>query len=244
MGRPATNSHPDRMARAVNRGPGELAPTDLSSSPVTDPYQVEYMPVRLADELRALGIFPSTGPTDLTEPSKAVQVTTRVDPSYLYAIDRLIERRVLDFKSRQEFFRTAIANYVSELADLIQQGAVKLSIRRLYEVRRIVAETERINHTEEITAGARRAARRLIEGGDTLGAIQALRTVKRFIEDLPYPGLKERMSAAMYGAEKGNQPPEPDVWVEDPVARLWSEVEEGNLDKDDTEIVQGQVKIS
>lgn len=240
LGRPRTVSDPVAIRANV------LKQVDLSEEPKNSPYDVKYMPVRLADELRAIGVFPAqTGSNRdgrfLEEADKAISVGTRLPPAVLYAIDRLIERRVYNFRSRQELLRAAVTQYVCELADLLQQDMVRLSIWRLNQARRLVAEIEMLGGVEEMIALTRKSARRLIEYGNRLGAIQALRTAKRFAEDLPLDGLRNRVSAGLYGAATGIEKPE--GWELDEVALLWERVEDGELDKDDSEIVAEQVKL-
>lgn len=238
VGRPRSVSDPQSIRASV------LKQVDPSQEPRNNPYDIKYMPVRLADELRSLGVFPSNNSGDgrfLGEPEKAISVGTRLPPAVLYAVDRLIERRAYNFRSRQELFRAAITQYVCELADLIQQDMLQLTIWRLNQMRRSVAEVEMLNGVEEMIAGSRKVAKRLIEYGNRLGAIQALRTAKRFSDDLPLDGLRQRVSAGLYGAPTGIL--RPNGWENDEVALLWERVEDGELDKDDSEIVAEQVKL-
>jgi len=216
------------------------APLDPASFKV-DPY--EYHPVPLADEMRKLGVFPiqRDRPVSLENPSEAVHVQTRIPPEVVYTIDRLIERRLWGFKSRQELFRTALTLFVCELADEVQQDQVSLSVWRLNQQRRQWAELERCNNVEEMIALTRKVAGKYLALGAHLDAIRALRSAKRFMEDVPSSVLRERVRVGVYGGEGMVMPP---AWEEDEVAKLWAQVIEGTLDRDDEESAREQTRLT
>jgi hypothetical protein len=207
-----------------------------------DPYALEYQPYPLADDLRRMGVFPvQSRPVSLDNPGEAVHVQTRIPPVILFAIDRIVERRLWSFKSRTEVFRTAVVNFVHHMADLIQQDQVGLAVWRLNQQRQTLAELERLNNFEEMVACTRKVARKFLDMGAHIGAIQALRGAKRYMEDIPFPTLRDRFEIGVYGGEGMVMP---SSWHEDEVAVLWGKVLEGELDREDEEQVREQTKLA
>lgn len=218
--------------KAKTARPTSLDPSQFKRSP----YDPGRIPPPLPDELRRLGVFPAADGEPMSHrlksDEKAVQIQARVPPAILYAVDRLIESRAYNIRSRQEFFRTALANLAVEMADEVQQGHVRLLVRRLEEQRRMVAELRLVNDADEMADLTRKAAKGLMASGNAFATVQALRTAKRFAEDLPYAGLRARFEEKVGGAPG-----------EDDVGAVWARVLSGELDKDDEELVEEKVKI-
>jgi hypothetical protein len=159
----------------------------------------------------------------------------------LYAIDRLIERRVYKMKSRQEFYRTALMNLVFELIGEVQQQQVQSLIYRLHEQRRTVAELTFTKDVEEMAQLTRLAARKQLDSRNPLAAVRSLRNAKRFAEEIPYTGTRDWFECKVYGSADGTG--RPPGWEEDEIAVLWEKVLEGELDVDDDQIVQEKLRV-
>src|SRR5438552_1744119 len=110
------------------------------------------MPPPTLEEMAQLGLGPKSD-------EKAIQITTKIRPEIAYAIDRIIERRVYNIKSRHEFFRLALMNLASELEHEIQQGHVRTLLHRLESQRRLVGELQQMKNVTEMVLATSKAVR-------------------------------------------------------------------------------------
>lgn len=191
----------------------------------TSPYDAAHTPLPTPEELAVAGLAPKSGET-------TVPLSTRVAPALVFAIDRLIERRVLNIKGRQEFYRLALMNLVHQFVDEIQQEHVKQLVWRLQQIRTFYGEIQQVKHAYEALELTRKLVRMLLPI-DKHQAILQLRQAKRYAEEISYKGLRERFVAGMYGATDGVERPE--GWQDDELNVLWDKVWTGELDHPDGE---------
>ena len=213
-----------------------MRPTELDSRrTIESPYDLDRLPELTQEELKQVG-FPSGG----DEEEATVHIATTVRPSLVYTIDRLIERRVYGFKSRQQFFRTALVVLAQQTAHAIQDEAVQLLMKRLENQRGRLRQWLLIRDANQMVVTTTKTVRLMLGARQQIEALKALRAAKRFIEDLPET-FRQRVVVGLYGSVDGVEKPE--GWEQDEAARLWHEVWEGRLDKDDEEEQIEQSKV-
>ncbi len=162
---------------------------------------------------------------------KAIRLTTVVQPELVYAMDRILEKRVYKLKSRHDFVRLAVMNLITQCVEEIQQEHVKTLVARLEQQRRLAAELIQMKDTTSMVVATKRTVDLFLSFNNRMEAIKALRSAKRYSEDIPYEGIRERFVNCLYGSSDGKVRPEPNAWSE--AAELWHEVLEGGLDRDD-----------
>lgn len=199
------------------------------------PYDTQRMPMPTTDQLVREGIPP--GPKS---DEKSVRVATNVHPVIAFSMDRLIERKVYNITSRQEYFRLALQNLTVLLEEEMQQGHVRSLVLRLERQRQLYGELKQLRHIMEMVELTRRVVQTHLQSDNRIGAIDALRNAKRYMEEIPFEGLKERYKKMLYGSEDGKELPE--GWEGDEGAVLWAKVLDGELDKDDEDVVAEQMR--
>lgn len=197
-------------------------------------YGVDRIPPPTLDELAALGIKPE-------DAEKNIKVSTSVRPSIVLLIDRIIERRAHNFKSRQEVFRTALMNMVSMLQEDLQSDHLSTLVRRLESEREMWGQLMQFNHAIEMLSLVRRNVQTWIQYGNPNQAIKRLRNAKRYMVELPTEGLRDKFKYTLYGDPKGEKIP--DGWEEMESAVLWDKVLSGELDRDDEDDVLERMKL-
>lgn len=203
---------------------------------LASPYDDDHLPLLTPSEVKALGIYPDQVGGMKLDGEETIQIGARVPKAVMYLIDRLVERKVMRVGSRSEFVRLAIVNAAFAFASEIQEGRLKLTVKRLEMLRRLQAEAVQLHDIGEAAALARKNATTLLADGSRWQAIQTLRVAKRFMEDIPFGGLR----AEFGGKLLGNIDPGGDV---DAVGEIWRRVASGELDRDDEEEVGEGVKI-
>lgn len=221
-----------------------MKPTHLDPAKVlADPYSAEYVPLPNSTQLRAMGVFPTkTGGIKLEDDAKSAQISTRIPTAVLYAIDRILERRMLKVSNRAEFFKTAVVNLVFQYAEEIQEGRIKLTVRRLEMMRRAAAEAMLLGDINEMAVLVRRNADLYVAADSDYEAVKALREAKRFMEEIPSSGLQDQFSFKLFGSKDGKGRPE--GWEDDPVASLWAKVLDGELDHDTDEEQREKARLA
>lgn len=218
--------------RDSDKGAGLVRKDPLD--PVTSPYAPERMPPPTLEELAQLGLRPKSD-------EKSVPVSTKVRPDMVYAMDRILERRLYNMKSRHDFYRLAMMNLIVAMEDEIQQDHVKTLVRRMEDQRRLVGELQQMRHVTEMVYATRKAVALFIQYDNVAEAIQALRNAKRFSEEIPYDGLRARFILSLYGGEDGQE--KPAAWESDRAAVLWDRVMSGELDIDDADELHERMKV-
>lgn len=201
---------------------------------LTSPYDVNRTPPPTIDELAQFGI-------QLKSDEKAVAIGTKVAPEIVYAIDRLIERKVYKIKSRHDFIRLAVMNLVATLEGEIQSEYVQTLVRRMEEHRRMAAELHRLKDVAQMVASTRQVVGQLMAWGDLMSAIAALRNAKRFSEEIYTEAVRRRYINLLYGSDDGES--RPADWESRPEAKLWDRVLSGELDRDDEVEMAAAVKV-
>lgn len=172
---------------------------------------------------------------------KAIKVGTTLRPELVFAIDRIIEKRIYNLHSRYDFLRLATMNLAVQLVDEIQQKHVKTSLFRLEEQRRVVAELLQMKHVAEMVEATKKAVELFLSYGNRMEAIKALRNAKRFSEEIPYEGLRARFVNGLYGSDDGTKRPARETWGEE--VELWHQVLEGDLDRDDEDEIARRMGV-
>lgn len=200
----------------------------------TSPYDTNRTVPPTPEDLVKLGVQVKSGDV-------AVTVSTKVKPEIVYAIDRLIEQRVYKMKTRQEFFRLAMMNLIAILEYEIQSDAVQDIVHRLEVERQMVGELHRRRDALSMIALTKRAVDDFLQTGDMVDAIKSLRNAKRFMEQIPYAGLRTKFINALYGSVDGETLPAD--WRSQTAAKLWDRVLNGELDRDDAEEMAKTMKV-
>lgn len=200
----------------------------------TTPYDADRLAPPTLEDLSQLGI---KAPAD----EKAIPIQTKVRPAISYAVDRILEKKIYNMKSRQDFFRLALMNLVATLEYEISEESVRLSVRRIEEQRRALAEITQLRHVADMVALTQKVVKYYLSYGERLQAIHALRRAKRFGEDIPLEGLRAKYHAMLYGSLDGQAKPE--GWENDEGAMLWDKVLGGELDRDDEAEIRERLKI-
>lgn len=220
-----------------NRGEDEAAAAGPGESLVVTPAHSPYAGDRLAPP--TLPVFASLMDGSKSD-EKAVQMTTKVRPEVAYAIDRILEKRVYHLKNRHEFFRLAVMNLVSQCLEELPDH-VKTLVYRLNRQRALHGELLQNRHVAEMVTMTRETVKLFLSYDNRLEAIRALREAKRYSEEIPYEGLRRKFCNGLYGSPDGLTRPEPPAWGE--AERLWHQVLEGDLDRDDEDEVQERLRV-
>lgn len=208
----------------------KITPFEVKSSPF-DPLNV---PPATADDLMREGI--KVGGDEQT-----VQLQTRVPPSVVLLIDRIIERRVLAIKSRQDFIRLAVLNLLQRLEHEIQSEQLQTIYNRIEFAHQNYAQLLAFNRVLESVLTTMRTVRGLLAYGNRIEAIKRLQNAKRIAEEIPFEGLRAYYINMFYGSPDGKD--KPVNWQENEAAVLWDQVLSGKLDYDDTDEVEERIKL-
>lgn len=208
----------------------------------TDPYEADHVPLPSPEELKRLGIYSTGGSLLPSDEEGSIQIGTRAPKAIVFAMDRLVERRVSKITNRSEFVRTAVVNLVLQLSEELESGHLKMTVKRLEMQRRAAAEAMLLHDIADMAATTRRVATLYVASDSGYEAVKALRNAKRYMEEaIPGEALRAQFINKVFGSKDGRERPE--GWEGDEVGVLWNKVLEGELDRDDEEEVQGKAKL-
>lgn len=200
-----------------------------------------------ASPLDHLNVPPAT-PDDLlregiktSADESSVQVQTRVPPTVVFLIDRIIERRAYAIKSRQDFMRLAVLNLLQRLEGEIQSEQLQTIWNRLESAHQSYVQIITFRRILESVLATRKTVKYLLAYDNRVDAIKALQNAKRIAEEIPFPGLREHYINLFYGSVDGKAKPE--NWQDSEAAVLWDKVMSGELDYDDTDEVEERMKL-
>lgn len=204
---------------------------------VNSPYSTDRVPPPTPQEWAAI----SGKRTAPSAHEKAVQITTKVMPELVYIMDRLIEKRVYKCKSRHDFMRLAIQNLVTSMVDEIQQGYLSPVVYRMEQMTRTAMELEIVSDVQKMIVATQRVVAHFLDMEDRFEAIRALRSAKRYAEQLSHEHLKAKVVNCLYGSKDGKSRPDPATWGE--AEELWHEVITGESDRDDEDEVAERMRV-
>lgn len=202
------------------------------------PYSEDRTPPPTLAELAKLS---KIKPRDVKADEKAVQVTTQIPPEIAYAMDRILEKRIYRLKSRHDFGRLAYANLVTQCIDEVQQQHVRALVFRVNQMRSLLGELRQFDDIASMAATTKEVVRKFLNYANRMDAIRALRSAKRYSEEIPFEGIRERFVNYFYGSRDAGVTRAPESqWGE--AEQLWHDVMEGDLDRDDEQEVMEAMK--